>query len=76
MVDGDSNFYSFCVGESFDKVFETFKMINNCTLLTELVDDMLKKQKNIFLDKGPVKKTQALSNFLTHLFSKREIEEK
>ena len=76
VVDGDSNFYSFCVGESFDKVFETFKMINNCTLLTELVDDMLKKQKNIFLDKGPVKKTQALSNFLTHLFSKREIEEK
>lgn len=76
VVDGDSNFYSFCVGESFDKVFETFKMINNCTLLTDLVDDMLKKTKNIFLDKGPVKKIQTLSNFLTHLFSKREIDEK
>ncbi len=41
---GGLNFYSLCVGESFEKVSETFKKINCCTLLACLVEDMLQKK--------------------------------
>ena len=40
----DLSFYSFCVGESFEKVLETFKKINCCKLLACLVEDMLQKK--------------------------------
>ena len=44
----DLSCYSLCVGESFEKVLETFKKINCCKLFTCLVEDML--QKKIFQD--------------------------
>ena len=42
------SFYSFCVGESFDKVLETFKLTNSCTSLAGLVEDMLQNKKIYF----------------------------
>ena len=40
----DLSFYSLCVGESFEKVLETFKKINCCKLFACLVEDMLQKE--------------------------------
>lgn len=40
----DLSFYSLCVGESFEKVLETFNNINCCKLFACLVEDMLQKK--------------------------------
>lgn len=40
----DLSFYSLCVGESFEKVLETFKRLNCCKLLACLVEDMMQKK--------------------------------
>ena len=48
IMKGEPNFYSFYVGESFEKIAEIFKIKNNNEPLASQIEDMLKNNKKIY----------------------------